>query len=540
MLATIPSAALVGLDVVRVRVEVAITRGTPMIQVVGLPESAVREGRERIRAAAGQLGLHVPGLRITVNLAPAALRKHGAAFDLPILVGILAAWGELDPGRCGRWLLAGELGLDGSLRPVRGALPIALHAGRSGDLDGLILPLDNLAETRAVDGVSGGIPGGGRPCAPGASRGTLQVLGAAGLGEVLAFLRSGTALPRARDAASRRPESGRYAARPSAPGADLADVRGQAHARRALEVAAAGGHSLLLRGEPGAGKTLLARCLPSLLPPLTLEEAVEVTAIHSVAGRLPRGAGLLEDRPFRAPHHTVSPAGLLGGGSVPRPGELSLAHRGVLFLDELPEFSRPALEGLRQPLEEGEVTLVRARAAVSFPSRVQLVAAMNPCPCGLLTSPDGTCTCDPATARRYARRVSGPLLDRIDLQVDVCRVPWRELSGGIPPESSAAVRPRVAAARDRAARRARAAGTGSHALNADLPDVALRSVCRLGSREEEVLGLQAERLRLSARACRRVLRVARTIADLEGADRIDTGHLNEALRYRAMDRTGVV
>ncbi|HKK28753.1 MAG TPA: ATP-binding protein, partial [Gemmatimonadota bacterium] len=415
MLATIPSAALVGLDVVRVRVEVAITRGTPMIQVVGLPESAVREGRERIRAAAARLGLHVPGLRITVNLAPAGLRKHGAAFDLPILVGILAAWGELPSGRCGRWLLAGELGLDGSLRPVRGALAIALHARRAADVDGVILPAGNLAEARAVDGMSGGGPS------------SFRVLGAADLGQVVAFLERGHGLPRARDLPGGSlappsgdgprgdpgsgpgdgPAAGRHGS-PSASGPDLADVRGQSQPRRALEIAAAGGHSLLLRGEPGAGKTLLARCLPGLLPPLGLDEAVEVTTIHSVAGLLPPGSGLVRRPPFRAPHHGVSAAGLLGGGSPPRPGELSLAHRGVLFLDELPEFGRPALEGLRQPLEAGHITLVRARHAVTFPCRIQLVAAMNPCPCGRRTAAPDECTCDPPAVRRYKRRVSGP------------------------------------------------------------------------------------------------------------------------------------
>jgi len=344
--------------VVRVRVEVAITRGTPMIQVVGLPESAVREGRERMRAAAARLGLRVPGLRITVNLAPAGIRKHGAAFDLPILVGILAAWGEVPAERCGRWLMAGELGLDGGLRPVRGALAMSLHARRERDVRGVVLPAGNLAEAAAVDGASGDAD--------------FRVVGASDLERVVAFLRDGAELPRARDVAARAPEPvGRGSPRPP----DLADVRGQSQARRALEIAAAGGHNLLFRGEPGAGKTLLARCLPGLLAPLDLEEAVEVTTIHSVAGVLPPGSGLLRRRPFRAPHHGVSAAGLLGGGSPPRPGELSLAHRGVLFLDELPEFRRPALEGLRQPLESGRITLVRARSAVTFPCGVQLVAA---------------------------------------------------------------------------------------------------------------------------------------------------------------------
>ena len=321
MLATVPSAALVGLDVVRVRVEVAITRGTPMIQVVGLPESAVREGRERIRAAASRLGLHVPGLRITVNLAPAGIRKHGASFDLPILAGILAAWGELPADRCARWLMVGELGLDGALRPVRGALAVALHARRERDVAGVILPLGNLAEARAVDGPADGPEDGERP--------DFRVLGASDLGQVAAFLRDGTALARARDAPDPPSDgSGPGGRVPAAEGTspepppDLAGVCGQSQPRRALEIAAAGGHSLLLRGEPGAGKTLLARCLPGLLAPLGLEEAVEVTTIHSVAGVLPPGAGLLRRRPFRAPHHGVSAAGLLGGGSPPRPSEL--------------------------------------------------------------------------------------------------------------------------------------------------------------------------------------------------------------------------
>jgi len=514
MLATIPSAALVGLDVVRVRVEVAITRGTPMIQVVGLPESAVREGRERIRAAASRLGLHVPGLRITVNLAPAGLRKHGAAFDLPILVGILAAWGEVPSGRCGRWLLAGELGLDGSLRPVRGALAIALHARGAGDVDGVVLPAGNLAEARAVDG------------APGAGTSSFRVLGAADLGAVVAFLEHGHGLPRARDV-----PGGRSLRPRAAP--DLADVRGQSQPRRAVEIAAAGGHSLLFRGEPGAGKTLLARCLPGLLPTLGLEEAVEVTTIHSVAGLLPPGAGLVRHPPFRAPHHGVSAAGLLGGGSPPRPGELSLAHRGVLFLDELPEFGRPALEGLRQPLEAGNITLVRARHAVTFPCRVQLVAAMNPCPCGRRTAAPDECTCDPPTLRRYARRVSGPLLDRIDLQVDVSRVPWRELAARDGSEASAAVRDRVLEARDRARRR-----QGGR-RNAEIPDAGLAQLCALGTAAEKVLEKAAEDRRLSARTCRRIQRVARTVADLAGRERITDADVYVAVRMRLPQREAV-
>lgn len=500
MLATVPSLVLRGMEASPVQVEVAITRGTPMIQMVGLPESAVREGKERIRAAARAVGLGLPGLRITVNLAPAGVRKGGAALDLPILAGVLAAWGELPRERCRRWTMAGELGLDGSLRPVRGALPMVLHHRDRGDVEGLVLPRRNLPEARPVPGV--------------------RVVGARGLEEVLAFLRGETDLPGPGDVPAPRPPS-----REAVP--DLADVVGQEAAKRALEVAAAGGHNLLFQGEPGSGKTMLARRLTGLLPPMSLAEAVDATALHSVAGKLPPGQGLLRERPFRSPHHTVSAAGLVGGGAVPRPGEASLAHRGVLFLDELPEFGRASLEALRQPMEEGYVRLVRARASLTYPARFQLVAAMNPCPCGFRTAGEHRCACDPAVTRAYVGRVSGPLLDRIDLHVSLSAVPWREIRRGVGREGSAPVRARVREARARAERR-----TDRGAPTADLCVREVRTHCRLDPTGEGLLADAVDGGKLSVRGCHRVLRVARTVADLAGSDRIASHHLTEAIRFR--------
>ena len=507
MVQTAFSAALLGLEAIPVRVEVAIRRGTPMIGIVGLAPSAARECRERFRSAAAQLGLRVPGLRITVNLAPADVRKEGAAFDLPVAVAVLAGAGHVPGTRVRRWGFVGELGLDGTIRPVRGSLPIALRFSRVKGLEGLIVPEANLRETQPAR--------------------DLRVLGAASLGEVLGFLRGEADLRSA--AAAPGP------VRPTAsPVCDFGDISGQPIAKRALEIAAAGGHNILLRGAPGVGKTMLARALPSILPPLTREEALEATAVHSVAGRLPAGAGVLEGRPFRAPHHTITSAGLIGGGVPVQPGEISLAHHGVLFLDELTEFRAWTLEALRQPLEEGAVRITRAGTQVRYPARFLLAAAMNPCPCGRLLEPERDCTCDPAVVRRHAGRLSAPLLDRIDMHVDVPAVGWDVLRAGPGPPESPAMRCRVREARARSSRRS---GRPS-LLNAGLSPRSIRDHCKLDDPSDAMLRRGSAAFDLSARACHRILRVSRTIADLEGSESIQPGHIAEALQFRVREQSG--
>lgn len=501
--ASVMSAAVMGLDVRPVSVEVSLIRGTPIMQIVGLAQSAVREGRERIRAAAAQLGLHLPGLRITVNLAPADLPKTGAALDLPIMLGILCAKGDLPRKALDGTLAVGELGLDGSLRSIRGALPIALFAAATPRVGRLLLPAANLREATAAEGI-----------AVGGSESLTHILAALN-GEVP--LRRPLALlsPSARTRRGREPEDN---------GFDLSAVKGQPVAKRALEIAAAGGHNLLFSGCPGSGKTSLARCLPGLLPALDVREAVDVTVIHSVAGLVADGSGLKRARPFRAPHHSISEAGLIGGGTRPRPGEASLAHHGVLFLDELPEFGRRTLEALRQPIEEGQVRIVRAAGSASFPAEFTLVAAMNPCPCGFLGVP-GRCRCPEDTVRRYRRRVSGPLLDRIDMLVDVPAVRWEQLADAATGETSAVVRARVSRARARTARRH---GT----TNARIPPARLEETCRIDRAGRSLMRKAVTHLGLTARGYHRALRVARTIADLEGRGRVSEDHVAEAIRFR--------
>jgi len=506
LLAKILSSAVIGIDAYLVEVEVDISPGLPNFTTVGLPEAAVKESRERVKAAVHNSGYMFPDDRITVNLAPASIKKEGTGFDLPMALGILTAMRIISQDIISKYLIMGELSLDGRIKPVNGSLPMAIAAKDAG-YSSIIVPHDNGREASVVDGI--------------------KVLPVKSLNQIIDFFRGFSEIePVKTDISAIFENDSRYEA-------DFSDVMGQEHVKRALEVAAAGGHNLIMIGPPGSGKTMLAKRIPSILPPLTFEEAIETTKIFSVVGMIEKDQALITRRPFRSPHHTISDAGLIGGGHIPKPGEVSLAHNGVLFLDELSEFKKNVLEVLRQPVEDMKVTISRAVSTITYPSSFMLIAAMNPCPCGYYSDPKHECNCSVQNIKRYRSKISGPLLDRIDIHVDVPAVPYKDLVGKTLPEPSENIRKRVSTARKIQSQRL----TGAKIYcNAQMSSRHIRKYCQIDQVCDALLETAIEKLGLSARAYNRIIKIARTIADLEGESDIRVNHISEAVQYRSLDR----